>query len=109
MRPLELQYQAYEFNEDEILAVSTLTDLQRAGLQTKLAMAIDARVALRPDPNSYADFIQTEAHYKGRIECLQEILREDEEARNAALQLQLQIASENKESNRDPYAPGYTK
>lgn len=64
----------YEFTEQELHGASLLHEEQKRWYQTQLAILAEAHVALIPDPNNYASYIQQEAEIKGQMNALQYLL-----------------------------------
>ncbi len=71
---IENEFTQYAQTEQEQLAGMSLTIDQRQFIQSQIAMISQSRLALVPDPNNYADFIQSEAAYKGQIDAYKFLL-----------------------------------
>lgn len=64
----------FELSEHEQLAATLLSNEQKMFIQSQLALIAEQRIALVPDPNNYAAFIQTEAHLKGQMDAYKYLL-----------------------------------
>lgn len=64
----------YQQTTQEQLAGMSLNTEQVQFIQTQLAMLAEQRLALVPDPNNYAVFIQEEANLKGQMQFAQWLL-----------------------------------
>lgn len=71
---IENEFTQYSQTTQEQLAGMTLTTAQHQFIQSQIAMLAQSRLALVPDPNNYADFIQSEANYKGQMEAYKFLL-----------------------------------
>lgn len=71
---IENEFTQYQLTEQEQLAGSVLTTNQKQNIQSQIAVIAQSRLALVPDPNNYASFIQTESHYKGQMDALKYLL-----------------------------------
>lgn len=58
----------FNLNEHEQLSGTLMSNEQKMFVQTKIAEIAEQRLALTPDPNSYASFIQQEAYLKGQMD-----------------------------------------
>lgn len=67
-------FSQFNLTEQEQLAGTILTTDQKQYIQTQLGMIAEERLALVPDPNNYADFIQKEAFLKGQMEFARHML-----------------------------------
>ncbi len=56
------------------LAGTLLTVDQKQFIKNQLSVIAEERLALVPDPNNYASFIQTEAHLKGQMDAYKYLL-----------------------------------
>jgi hypothetical protein len=72
--PIVNQFTQYQQTEQEQLAGSTLSTDQKQFIQSQIALVAQSRLALVPDANNYASFIQTESHYKGQMDAYQYLL-----------------------------------
>lgn len=73
-RIVENEFTQYEQSDQEQLSGAVLTTTQKQCIQSQIAMIAQTRLSLVPDPNNYAVFIQTEAHYKGQMDALKYLL-----------------------------------
>lgn len=64
----------YSFTTQEQILSVVLTTLQKENILTQIATIAELRLALVPDPNNYAEFIQTESHYKGQMDALKYLI-----------------------------------
>ncbi len=71
---IENEFTQYSQSEQETLAGCTFTIDQLQFLQSQIAMIAQSRIALVPDPNNYAEFIQKEANYKGQMDAYKYLL-----------------------------------
>lgn len=83
----------FKHSEHEILMSHTLTTLQQENIHTQIATVAELRLALVPDPNDYASFIQQEAHYKGQMDAYKYLLDCSEAAQERVLELAKQVAA----------------
>jgi hypothetical protein len=58
----------FQLNEHEQLSGTLMSNEQKMFVQTQIAGIAEQRLALTPDPTSYAAFIQQEAYLKGQMD-----------------------------------------
>lgn len=71
---IQSTFARYEQTEQEQLAGSSLTYDQKQFIQNQICTIAEERLALVPEANNYAAFIQQEAHLKGQMVALQYLL-----------------------------------
>lgn len=64
----------YQQTDQEFMTGQVLTATQKENIQNQIARIAELRLAITPDPNNYATFIQEEANYKGQMQALQYLL-----------------------------------
>lgn len=64
----------YSQSQQEQLAGTLLCMEQKQFIQTEIAKIAEQRLALVPDPNNYAVFIQQESYLKGQMEAYKYLL-----------------------------------
>lgn len=77
----------YDHSNHEMLMSHTLTTLQKEHILTQIAITAELRLAIIPDPNNYASFIQQEAHYKGQMDAYKYLIDCSEAAQESVLDL----------------------
>lgn len=71
---IQSTFARYEQTNQEQLAGSSFTYDQKQFIQNQICTLAEERIALVPEPNNYAEFIQHEAHLKGQMASLQYLL-----------------------------------
>lgn len=84
---IENNFTQYQLTEQEQLSGSALGITQKQFIQSQMAIVAELRLALVPEPNNYAAFIQTEAHYKGQMTAYQYLLDASDESEKQLLAL----------------------
>lgn len=74
----ESSFTKYTLTQGEDLAGACLSTFQRMRLQNSLCTIAEAKMALIPDPNNYAAFIQQEAFYSGQIALINLIFQDSD-------------------------------
>jgi hypothetical protein len=88
-------FTSFTLTAEEELTGATLTYTQKCVIQNQISQLAETRVAMVPDPNNYASYIQEEANVKGQIQALQYLLDCSSAAELAVLELaQNQAASQ---------------
>lgn len=67
-------FTSYQQTEEELLSAMSLSGEQKQFIQTQASRIAEERIALTPDPNNYAAFIQQEAYLKGQMEFARYLL-----------------------------------
>jgi len=78
----------FNLSEHEQLSGTLLGNENKMFIQTQLALIAEQRIALVPDPNNYAAFIQTEAHLKGQMDAYKYLLDCSTASEKAVLEAQ---------------------
>jgi hypothetical protein len=73
-RVLISSFTKYEQTEAEVLTATNLSPETKQFIQNQIVLASENRLALTPDPNNYAAFIQEEAYLKGQVAILKYLL-----------------------------------
>jgi hypothetical protein len=84
-------FSKYALSENDQIIGSTLTTLTKQFIQNQICNIAEQRIALVPDPNNYAEFIQQEAYLKGQMDSLKFLL----DSSNASEQALLEAAKQN--------------
>lgn len=64
----------FQLTEQEQLSGTLLSNEQKMFIQTEISKLAEQRLALAPNPESYAEFIQQEAYLKGQIDSYKYLL-----------------------------------
>ena len=73
-------FTAWELSRDEIMQGSMLSTIHKLVIQNQIAVLAETKLALKFTPNNLTDYTQQEAYLAGKIEMLQTLLLDSDEA-----------------------------
>lgn len=71
---LSSTFTAYQQTEQEQLVAMSISVETQQFIQTQIVRIAEERLALKPDPNNYAEFVQSEAYLKGQLDFAKYLL-----------------------------------